>query len=156
MSNTIETDPGFIHGGGSESVKPEGGDGRIGRRHAFTGLAALAIVPLASCTGGRTIPADSDEAFQDIEALIASTEAVVSLVESLGVVGPETIQGARDLIAKARSYVADAREAISSGGWKPLIDAAWKLLSGIVFAGVFVPAAPGETPAPAITMTLRK
>lgn len=124
------------------------------RRHLIAGLAVL---PLAACAG-RTIPipTSSDEVFADIDAAIASADALVSFVEGLGIVGPETIAGARGLIQKARDYEAQARAALGTGAWKDLTDLALRVLTGIVFAGVFVPAAPGETPTPAITMSLRK
>lgn len=131
------------------------------RRYALAIVAAAPLV-LTGCTTSHPIPVppiptNVAEAFAAAERLIASMEAAVNFGEMTGWVGAETIAGARAILARARGYVTTARGEIESGGWVPLINLAWQLVSGIVLDNLMAPSAKGgAAPEPRLTLTLRK
>lgn len=136
----------------------------MNRRHVIAIPAAVAVASLvAACAGTKPpvpIPTNSDQVFADIDAAIATASALVDVAAGWGV-GPDTIAGARALIAKARAYEAQAKSALGTGAWKDLADLALRVLTGIVFAPAPLAAgapAPGvrAVEAPPLTMTLRR
>ena len=131
----------------------------IARRHALTiGLAAP--FALAACSSQRNpFPTDSTAFFADIDAAIASAQALVSWASVF--TDAATVEMAQKIIDKAKSLEASAKAALlSGGGWKDLADAALRILSGIVWtaaapAPASAPGAAAPGAAPAVTMSLR-